>query len=697
MWFTPGVPIVHPNDLLKSFSNSGGGSTLLAPGQYAVVGPRPLTYVGTSNNGSAGAIQQFALTVGTPGTFSYTPSSAVNVAATNPPQQAILPAMNSALPIVCSFSQPAVVWPYPIGLSVSEPLPSAAYYQTPTDPGPTGLTDTYNPPIDFPQDGSNFSAGGVMNAPLTMDGLFQTQTVQNYKTALLQRLANPLQAHDPALNPYITVDWLPIDLVVFNGQATTPPTDPDDAGALAGFSCGGLERGFSPGGGAYSNLWSNYPQTNTNVTALSAGSGDVFGYNLQQSLGYLNRTMGVGWLISGNTPPATTPPTYAYGNAPYPSANVQPFSWLNWNNRPFNNGLELLLVPPNSAEQMLRNFLTPPAQSPYIFANNDMYLPYRHLLNFFLSSNAATNGQAPYFYRLLDYVGVPSRFVGTDTVLNPVPLSSGGFPSPQMVSTFGPGEQQMACYLHPPFNSVSNYREPGRVNINTIPTQNSALSVSPVWLALVNGALSPSNGTQLPNWSEITDSRRGLLTYSGVKVSAQNSSYPSIFTNPFRSAGGAAYHLPGDPNWGTPQPEINVTLLRPSLNNNILPLLGPDANYGGYNNAGYNYANQHPYFRYQNLMRLNNLLTTRSNVYAVWVTMGYFEVSPWDAPPQDGIPDIDVAHPDGWQLGAELGSDTGDIHRHRAFYIIDRSIPVGYEPGRNHNLDDATLVKRYIE
>ncbi len=90
-------------------------------------------------------------------------------------------------------------------------------------------------------------------------------------------------------------------------------------------------------------------------------------------------------------------------------------------------------------------------------------------------------------------------------------------------------------------------------------------------------------------------------------------------------------------------------------------------------------------------MRLDNLLTTQSNVYAVWITMGYFEVSPWN----NGTPD--VAHPDGWQLGAELGSDSGDIHRHRAFYIFDRSIPVGYEPGRNHNLDDATLVKRYIE
>ena len=88
--------------------------------------------------------------------------------------------------------------------------------------------------------------------------------------------------------------------------------------------------------------------------------------------------------------------------------------------------------------------------------------------------------------------------------------------------------------------------------------------------------------------------------------------------------------------------------------------------------------------------RLSNLLTTRSNVYAVWITVGYFEVT-------TNPGGVDVAHPDGYQLGQEIGSESGEVTRHRAFYIYDRSIPVGFEPGKDHNIDQGVLIKRFIE
>ena len=99
---------------------------------------------------------------------------------------------------------------------------------------------------------------------------------------------------------------------------------------------------------------------------------------------------------------------------------------------------------------------------------------------------------------------------------------------------------------------------------------------------------------------------------------------------------------------------------------------------------------RNPYFHYQTIQRLGNLVTTRSNVYAVWITVGYFEVEP-------NPRGVDVIHPDGYRLGPELRSDIGDVKRHRAFYFIDRSIPVACEPGQNHNVDRAIVLRRYLE
>ena len=85
------------------------------------------------------------------------------------------------------------------------------------------------------------------------------------------------------------------------------------------------------------------------------------------------------------------------------------------------------------------------------------------------------------------------------------------------------------------------------------------------------------------------------------------------------------------------------------------------------------------HFRYQDLTKIQNNVTTKSNVYATWITVGYFEVDSRN------------------RLGQELGADRGDTERHRAFYVIDRSIPTAFEVGQNHNVDRAVILKRYIE
>ena len=66
-------------------------------------------------------------------------------------------------------------------------------------------------------------------------------------------------------------------------------------------------------------------------------------------------------------------------------------------------------------------------------------------------------------------------------------------------------------------------------------------------------------------------------------------------------------------------------------------------------------------------------------VFAVWVTVGYFEVD------ENGL------------VGAEIGADTGDVQRNRGFFMFDRSIPMAFEPGKNHNIEKGILVETIIE
>jgi hypothetical protein len=142
---------------------------------------------------------------------------------------------------------------------------------------------------------------------------------------------------------------------------------------------------------------------------------------------------------------------------------------------------------------------------------------------------------------------------------------------------------------------------------------------------------------------------------------------------------------------------IDVTLMRPdpAVNTSMLFDFPPPGAGGSY--EGYNAPDRNSYFRYQNLAAMGNLLTTRSNVYAVWVTSGYFQVQPWLGTAGGATQVFDPAHPDGYQLANELGIDTGAVVRHRAFYMFDRSIPVGFRRGMNNNVDRAITVRHFIE
>jgi hypothetical protein len=353
---------------------------------------------------------------------------------------------------------------------------------------------------------------------------------------------------------------------------------------------------------------------------------------------------------------------------PYiPATTVNPwdrytYPWLAWNNRPFVSHYELMQVPVSSPGRLLHEFSITTDDTPGNPYKTDSWEDFRgsfgHLLNFMHGDQDPQKGMNLALF--LDLFEVTSRYVGTQKYYSPQLFTPGNLTTPTQPESV----REFAA----PFNRVSQFRDPGRVNANTI-------GFPAVW-----EAIEPSVA-----WDDFRRSRQG-----GDDITK----LPSLFSNPFRAAS-SAHLMPK----GLEKEPAQATLLRahPSSANEPLFQANPS---DPMSSRPYRNRDRNSYFKYEKIQRLGNLLTTHSNVYAVWITVGYFEVTPWNrANPMDPTlpPTPDPAHPDGMQLGRELGSETGQIKRHRGFYIIDRSIPVGYQRGENHNVENAILLKRLVE
>ena len=609
---------------------------------------------------------------------------------------------------------------FPGSFGISDPLLgySSAVGVAPAavNPGPTPSEGewAYATAQDKPSD--NFG-----DISMLTDG-----TKVNYKTVYLQRLADPTNPWNATTNPYLTLDAMPIDVRAFNGVWTGNADPNNAAGAMYNFCS--TQRGdqyYTAAGsippqiqqGQNNVFWAHEYAHVAGSGMLAAGTpgtnppNQIFTYPLHHSLGYLSQGYGTG---PGSANYLQSPGGYVGALAANTSGNQPPFPWLTWNNRPYVSPMELALVPKSRSSRLFFDFsLNSPSTVASLYTTQSAYpitvpnatggytlaynaatspLPYfGHLLNFFDAGNvnSGANQYLPLnLYRIFEYLHVPSKFVGTETYLSPTGASASAFINPpggdmsgQVAGTpYTQGSNSFGTYLRPPFNKVSEYRSPGRININTVTD------------LVVSGTIATALGDGSTNLvNDIVASRLGFANM------------PSYFCNPFRSFAGASLTNSiytdaslngGSP--GTPLRDIDVTLLRPST----LNFTGSGATSGaalfdfpgiaGSSWQPYDDPTRNPYFRIQNAGKVMNLLTTRSNVYAVWITVGYFQVTPNPA-------GVSAAVPDGFLLGAELGSDTGEIKRHRAFYIFDRSIPVAFQRGEDFNVNNAVLLRRLIE
>ena len=378
-------------------------------------------------------------------------------------------------------------------------------------------------------------------------------------------------------------------------------------------------------------------------------------------------------------------------------AGMQPFASLIWNNRPFANQYELANVPYTSPGWLTRVFNVPVdtfTEKPYEAnghagtggtSNPDrgtllFYIEretnfseiseelfktvhpnafgFTHLLNFAAEDGNTGTPMSDRLHVAMDFLEVPSRFAGTREYVNTeIPDLTNG---PADVTAGDPNALDDFGYrLSAPFDELSTYRYPGKVNLNTISSQR-------VWNAVL-GSRDPAT--------------------PGPYATAFNFDAwtASLVDNPLRPATASNYvtdKVPGTANAGLfrsedPERENGQAAATGNLRADFVPGTQFDA---------FN-TNRNAYFRNGLRQRLAGVATNRSSVFAIWVTVGYFE---WD-------PEMNDFRTDLGGDPIEFGTGSGTVQRSRGFFLFDRSIPMAYEPGENHNVDRGILLQSLIE
>jgi large repetitive protein len=103
---------------------------------------------------------------------------------------------------------------------------------------------------------------------------------------------------------------------------------------------------------------------------------------------------------------------------------------------------------------------------------------------------------------------------------------------------------------------------------------------------------------------------------------------------------------------------------------------------------------QHPQWRLEMMQRAINLTTPRTHQYAVWITIGFFEVKR-----QGDLGNLAQAIPTlAFDVfGPENGSLTGTAKRFRGFFLVNRLNLTGFNPGSPGSFRTAVTYRHRIQ
>ncbi|HKM56448.1 MAG TPA: hypothetical protein VJY33_23795 [Isosphaeraceae bacterium] len=120
----------------------------------------------------------------------------------------------------------------------------------------------------------------------------------------------------------------------------------------------------------------------------------------------------------------------------------------------------------------------------------------------------------------------------------------------------------------------------------------------------------------------------------------------------------------------------------------------PTINYLGSNNSANVDNTQHPYWRSEMMQKVMNLTTVRTHQYAVWITIGFFEVKREGdlGMIAQGVPLLAYD-----LLGPEIGAASGQTTRYRGFFLVDRTKLYGFDDTTPGSFTPAVVYRQMIE